>query len=177
MDDPQSQPVVEVDKPQKTARTPRIRIRRAPAVEKVEAATSTPKTKHPGRFYYEAVGRRKEAVARVRLYSGGNGTVTVADHPIAVRFGTSELQELIYSPLRAIGQDGALDVSAHVSGGGSRGQAEAIRLGIARALLKLNPVFRKALKKEGYLKRDPRVKERKKYGLKRARRAPQFSKR
>ncbi len=176
MDDPQSQPLIEGPKPEKKARVARARVRRAPAPENVEALNA-PKTKYTGRFYYEAVGRRKEAIARVRLYSSGSGSVTVGSHPMATRFGTPELQELILSPLRAIGQDQTLDVSARASGGGLKGQAEAIRLGIARALLKLNPIFRKALKKEGYLKRDPRVKERKKYGLKRARRAPQFSKR
>jgi small subunit ribosomal protein S9 len=113
----------------------------------------------------------------VRLYANGRGDMMVSARQMRERFPTVELQEIILSPLRAAGQEGALDVSVHVSGGGVRGQAEAIRLGIARALLKLNPLFRKALKKEGFLRRDARVKERKKYGLKRARRAPQWQKR
>ena len=159
------------------ARPVRVRVPRSSAVESGGAIVLPQKSKVGGKPYYEAVGRRKEAIARVRLFSGGQGLFTVEGRALNLRFPTPELQRTIISPLEAVGQGESLDVSVHVSGGGVRGQSEAIRLGISRALLKLNPIFRKALKKEGYLKRDSRVKERKKYGLKRARRAPQFSKR
>lgn len=126
--------------------------------------------------YIEAVGRRKEAIARVRLFEG-TGKILVGAKPLEERFGAFELRSLVTRPLALVGQENAVDVSIHVSGGGVRGQAEAIRVGLARALSKQNPTFRPALKAEGFLTRDARVKERKKYGLKRARRAPQFSKR
>ncbi len=153
------------------------RSTKAAAGSKAGSALSAVLPKQPLRPYYEAVGRRKSAVARVRLYGSGEGKITVGTKTMAERFPTMELQEIIRAPLKSAGQDGQMDVSIHVNGGGVRGQAEAARLGIGRALLLLNPLLRKPLKKEGFLRRDARVKERKKYGLKRARRAPQWQKR
>jgi small subunit ribosomal protein S9 len=127
--------------------------------------------------YLMAVGRRKEAIARVRLIKNGKGAMTVNGRAADAYFTTYELREIVRSPLKAVGQDDAVDVSAKVEGGGLRGQAEAVRLGTSRTLIQLNPTFRKALKKLGYLSRDARVKERKKFGLRGARRAKQWSKR
>lgn len=126
--------------------------------------------------YLYAVGRRKTAVARIRLYKNGKGEILINDKPIKEYFNAG-LCEIINAPLQAIGQMDKIDVTVKVTGGGIAGQAEAVRHGIARALVDLNLNFRKPLKKAGYLKRDARKKERKKPGLKRARRAPQWSKR
>jgi small subunit ribosomal protein S9 len=124
-----------------------------------------------------ALGRRKTAIARVRVIKNGKGLVTVNAKKAETFFPTFELQSIVTGPLKVTGQETAVDVSAQVEGGGVHAQAEAVRLGISRALIQLNPTFRKTLKKLGYLTRDPRAKERKKFGLKRARRAPQWSKR
>ncbi|OGH60864.1 MAG: 30S ribosomal protein S9 [Candidatus Magasanikbacteria bacterium RIFCSPHIGHO2_01_FULL_50_8] len=123
-----------------------------------------------------AVGRRKEATARVRLVSGETG-VTVNGKPVEKHFPYRIHQALIVEPLKLVGMQDSFAVSAKVEGGGLTGQAEAIRHGIARALVSLNAEFRKSLKAVGFLRRDPRSKERKKPGLRRARRAPQWSKR
>ncbi|MDO8424999.1 MAG: 30S ribosomal protein S9 [bacterium] len=125
----------------------------------------------------QAVGRRKAATARVRLVKNGTGIVTVNGQPVAEYFTTHESRFACAQALEAVGQTDKLDVSVLVRGGGKEGQADALRLGVARALCKLNPTFHRALRKVGFLTRDPRVKERKKPGLKRARRAPQWSKR
>lgn len=127
--------------------------------------------------YLYAVGRRKEAIATVKLYKNGKGHITVNGKLYSEYFSTDELRQIVSSPLRSVGQADKVDIEARVFGGGLRGQAEAIRLGIARALIQLNINFKKNLRKAGFLTRDPRVKERKKYGLKRARRAPQWQKR
>lgn len=127
--------------------------------------------------YIEAVGRRKKAIARVRLFQKGKGEITVNEKTSNDFFPLFSLQEMLKGPFVAIGAEGKFDVSAKVTGGGIAGQAESVRLGIARALVKLDPELRTSLKKLGYLKRDPRVRERKKPGLKAARRAPQWSKR
>lgn len=127
-------------------------------------------------FLY-GIGRRKAAVSRVRLYKNGTGVFVVNNRPADQYFCTFELRDIIIAPLVAVGQAGRLDVSARVAGGGLRGQAEAVRLGVARALLGLNPTYRRSLRKVGLLTRDARIKERKKPGLKRARRAPQWQKR
>jgi len=127
--------------------------------------------------YLMAVGRRKEAIARIRLIKNGKGTMTVNGRTAKEYFKTYELREIVQSPLKIVGQDDAVDISVKVEGGGLRGQAEAVRLGTSRALVQLNPTFRKALKKLGFLSRDARVKERKKFGLRGARRAKQWSKR
>ncbi len=127
--------------------------------------------------YISALGRRKTAIARVRLTKVGKGTITINKGSFEKYFPTFELSNIVKSPLAIVGLETAVDVSAFVQGGGNHAQAEAVRLGIARALIELNPTYRKTLKKLGYLTRDPRAKERKKPGLKRARRAPQWSKR
>jgi small subunit ribosomal protein S9 len=126
-------------------------------------------------FFY-GTGRRKSSVARVRLYAG-SGNITINDRTIDDYFGLETLKLIVRQPLVATGNEGKLDAVVTVSGGGVTGQAGAIRHGIARGLLKFDETTRAALKKAGYLTRDPRMKERKKYGLKAARRAPQFSKR
>jgi small subunit ribosomal protein S9 len=127
--------------------------------------------------YYEGIGRRKSASARVRLFPGGNGNVVINDkdgYEYMSRFGDVDI---LLEPLRLIGQEKNYNVSVHVSGGGVSGQRDAIRLGIARALLKIDPELKPALKAEKFLTRDARVKERKKPGLKRARKAPTYTKR
>ncbi len=125
-------------------------------------------------FY--GTGRRKKSVARVRLFPG-TGNVTINGRDIDEYFGLETLKTIVRQPLDITGQLGKLDVVCKVAGGGVTGQAGAIRHGIARALLIVDENNRAALKKAGFLTRDPRMKERKKYGLKAARRAPQFSKR
>lgn len=124
-----------------------------------------------------AVGRRKTAIARVRLVRGGKGNVLVNNKPFAMYFPTFDMQRIVLEPLKAVGKESSYDVSVHALGGGAHAQAEAVRLGISRALLKEQADFRTTLKKLGFLTRDPRAKERKKPGLRRARRAPQWSKR
>lgn len=127
--------------------------------------------------YYEGIGRRKSASARVRLFPGGTGNVVINDkdgNDYLPRFGDISS---ILDPLRAVGQEKNYNISVHVSGGGISGQRDAIRLGVARALLKIDPDMKPELKDGDYLTRDPRVKERKKPGLKRARKAPTYTKR
>ncbi len=121
-------------------------------------------------------GRRKEAVARVRLVEG-SGTYWLNGRSLDEYFPTRAHRMIVSSPLRLAGKDKDLDVLARIEGGGVSGQAGALRLGIARALIDLDPELRPLLKKEGFLTRDPREKERRKYGLKKARKAPQYSKR
>jgi small subunit ribosomal protein S9 len=127
--------------------------------------------------YLYGTGRRKSSVARVRLYQGGTGKITINDRDIDYYVGLETLKLIVRQPLEATGTVGTCDIVATVTGGGVAGQAGAIRHGLARALLEVNPEYRAVLKKDGLLTRDPRMKERKKYGLKAARRAPQFSKR
>ena len=124
---------------------------------------------------YSAVGRRKKAVARVRLVAG-EGKITINKRDIDHYFGLETLKMTVRQPLVLTNQS-AFDVQVNVNGGGLSGPAGAIRHGISRALCKVDPDLRATLKKAGFLTRDPRMKERKKYGLKAARRAPQFSKR
>ena len=126
--------------------------------------------------YFYGTGRRKDSVARVRVYQG-TGKVTINDRDIDNHFGLETLKLIVRSPLVLLGLEGKYDVVVRVSGGGVSGQAGAIRHGLSRALLQQSDENRTALKKAGFLTRDPRMKERKKYGLKAARRAPQFSKR
>ena len=126
--------------------------------------------------YFYGTGRRKDSVARVRVYTG-TGKITINDRDIDSYFGLETLKLIVRSPLVLLGLEGKYDVVVRVSGGGVSGQAGAIRHGLSRALLQFNPELRSTLKKAGFLTRDPRMKERKKYGLKAARRAPQFSKR
>lgn len=126
--------------------------------------------------YFEAVGRRKSAVARVRLIKK-KGAVLVNGKELSDFFHTLELKEKAISPLKKARMEKDFSASVKVCGGGVTGQAEAIRLGVARALLKFDSSLRSVLKLEGFLKRDPRAKERRKFGLKKARKAPQWSKR
>lgn len=126
--------------------------------------------------YFYGTGRRKHSVARVRLYPG-TGAVTINDRSIDDYFGLETLKLIVRQPLTLTETLGKFDVVCRVGGGGVTGQAGAIRHGVARALLKYDETLRSELKKAGLLTRDPRMKERKKYGLKAARRAPQFSKR
>ncbi len=121
-------------------------------------------------------GRRKKSIARVRLYEG-NGNITVNGKKLDEYFGTEILKVIVNQPFTVTNTVGKYDVDCKVAGGGFTGQAGAIRHGIARALNEANTEFRPALKTNGFLTRDPRMKERKKYGLKKARKAPQFSKR
>ena len=125
---------------------------------------------------FNAVGRRKSAVARVRLVPG-EGKVLINKRDIDDYFGLETLKMTVRQPMNLVNVGGSFDVLVNVRGGGLTGQAGAIRHGISRALCKVNPELRDALKKAGFLTRDPRMKERKKYGLKAARRAPQFGKR
>ena len=125
---------------------------------------------------YYGTGRRKKSIARVYL-TAGTGKITVNKIDIEDYFGLETLKVVVRQPLVAVGSLDKFDVNVSVHGGGFTGQAGAIRHGIARALLKADGEFRPTLKKAGFLTRDPRMKERKKYGLKAARRAPQFSKR
>lgn len=125
---------------------------------------------------YYGTGRRKTSVARVRLVPG-EGNIVINGRPLDQYFGLKTLELIIKQPLNLTGTTGKYDVLAKVEGGGTTGQAGAIRHGIARALLKVDLEYRPALKKAGFLTRDPREKERRKYGLKKARKASQFSKR
>ena len=125
---------------------------------------------------YLGTGRRKKSVARVRLLPG-SGNITINGKDIDQYFGLETLKLIINQPFEVTGTMGKFDIVANVNGGGMSGQAGAIRHGVARALLLADETFRAPLKKAGFLMRDPRMKERKKYGLKAARRAPQFSKR
>ena len=126
--------------------------------------------------YYYGTGRRKNSIARVRLIEG-TGKITINGRDIDEFFGLETLKVIVRQPLNVTNTTAKYDVIATVKGGGCTGQAGAIRHGIARALNEANSEFRPALKSNGFLTRDPRMKERKKYGLKKARKAPQFSKR
>ena len=129
------------------------------------------------RKYYYGTGRRKSSVARVRVYENGTGSVIINGRDINDYFGLETLKLVVNQPLVSTDLVGKVDIVVTVAGGGVSGQAGAIRHGLSRALLLLNPETRATLKAAGFLTRDPRMKERKKYGLKAARRAPQFSKR
>ena len=141
-----------------------------------EEATDTAE-ESPKKAYLYAVGKRKEAIATVKVFKNGKGEIKVNGKEYDQYFRTISLKETVTSPLQSVGQADKVNVEARVSGGGLVSQSEAVRLGISRALVELNINFKKNLRKAGFLTRDPRVKERKKYGLKRARRAPQWKKR
>lgn len=136
---------------------------------------ATKKTKK--KVQYWGTGRRKKAIARVRLIPGGNGTITINKRDIDNYFGLDTLKLIVRQPLELVEATGKFDVCVNVCGGGFTGQAGAIRHGIARALVLADEAYKADLKKAGFLTRDSRTKERKKYGLKKARKAPQFSKR
>lgn len=129
-----------------------------------------------GQYYY-GTGRRKSATARVRLYKGKGSRIVINSQKADYYLNPAHLAEKVMEPLKAVGMAKNFDISAKVSGGGMAAQADAVRHGAARALVTFDVNFKTTLKKAGFLTRDARVKERKKYGLKRARRAPQFSKR
>jgi len=128
------------------------------------------------KVHFYGTGRRKNAVARVYL-TPGEGKTMINKKDISIYFGRKVLEAKVLQPLELTGTNGRFDIMAHVHGGGFNGQAGALRLGVARALLQADPNLRITLKQAGFLTRDPRMKERRKYGLKKARRAPQFSKR
>ena len=127
--------------------------------------------------YLYGTGRRKSSVARVHLFPNGTGSITINGRDIDEYFGLDTLKLIVRQPLVTTDLLGKVDIVVSVAGGGVSGQAGAIRHGISRALVTLNPEYRAPLKAAGFMTRDPRMKERKKYGLKAARRAPQFSKR
>ena len=127
--------------------------------------------------YYEGVGRRKESSARVRLHPGGNGSVLINDKNGPEYLNRTGDMEAAIAPLRLVGMENVYNVTVHVAGGGVTGQTSAIQLGVARALLKVDPELRSQLRRGGFLTRDARVKERKKPGLERARKAPTYTKR
>ncbi len=128
--------------------------------------------------YYYGMGRRKTAVARVRLYPNGDGSVTINGKSAQAYFGDRpSVMATMNAPLRLLDLNDAYTITIRVIGGGVSGQAGAIRHAMSRALLRVNPDWKPQLRKAGFLTRDPRVKERKKYGLKRARKAPQYTKR
>ena len=129
------------------------------------------------RPYMYGTGRRKSSVARVHLFPGGSGKITINGRDIDDYFGLDTLKLIVRQPLVTVNMTDKVDIECTVSGGGVSGQAGAVRHGIARALLLVDDAYRAPLKAAGFLTRDPRMKERKKYGLKAARRAPQFSKR
>ncbi len=129
------------------------------------------------KIYYLGTGRRKESVARVRITPTGTGKIVVNDKTLDEYFSNEVLKLIVNQPLELTEMKGKIDVFVNVCGGGLSGQAGAIRHGISRALIKLNEGLKADLKKAGFLTRDPRAKERKKYGLKKARKAPQFTKR
>jgi small subunit ribosomal protein S9 len=128
-------------------------------------------------MYYEGLGRRKTSTARVRLHPEGTGQIVVNGKPYREYFGRESDWMSVMQPLEATQTEGRFDVTVLVQGGGITGQADAIQMGMARALLEVNPDFRPTLRKGGMLTRDARMKERKKPGLKRARKAPQYTKR
>lgn len=136
--------------------------------------TKTKNTSKAGK-YFEAVGRRKTAIARVRLFKG-SGEVTVNEDTAKDYFKTEKLRQTVHAPFKKL-DEARFDASLKIVGGGVKAQAEAARHGISRALIKANPEYKKQLRTFGFLTRDPRMVERKKYGLKKARRAPQWAKR
>ena len=131
----------------------------------------------PKKPYLYGTGRRKHSVACVRLFANGTGKITINDRDIDDYFGLETLKLIVRQPFSVTDTLGKFDIECKVIGGGVTGQAGAIRHGLSRAMLLVNDEYRAILKKAGFLTRDPRMKERKKYGLKAARRAPQFSKR
>jgi small subunit ribosomal protein S9 len=127
--------------------------------------------------YYEGIGRRKQSTARVRLFPGGTGKFVINEKDANEYISRAGDLEIVLQPLSVLGQERAYDISVHVNGGGITGQRDAIRLGMARALLKLDPDVKPTLRQHDLVTRDARVKERKKPGLKRARKAPTYTKR
>lgn len=127
--------------------------------------------------YIEAVGRRKTAIARVRIFESSKNTFSVNEKELATYFPTTTLQNIVKGPFDKVNAGSKFKVEAYLKGGGINAQAEALRHGISRAMVKFNGELRKEVKQLGFLKRDPRAKERRKFGLKKARKSPQWSKR
>ncbi len=170
------------EKKKTTKKTASVKKVKKTPVKKATKKKAPKKTEKVTKKYYEAVGRRKRAVARVRLFTcqpfeDKKGKVKVNDKAYTEFFPTFELQQTAINPLIKMKSLNRFEVTAKVKGGGIKGQAEAISHGLARTLVKFNPDFSKKLKRGGFLTRDPREKERKKPGLKKARRAPQWRKR
>ena len=164
-------------KPAKPARVLKTKaVKPAAPEEKPAQPEQKPAEAGNGR-YWEAVGRRKTAVARVRLYTRGEKGIWVNNKPFHEYFQYGGFLDVVEDPIKKMKSGDRFRVSAKLSGGGIHAQAEALRHGISRALVKFNPDFRKRLKRAGFLTRDPRMKERKKFGLKGARKAPQWAKR
>ena len=174
---PERKPATSRVKKPKKAPAPKKRVVKKVA-PKPEAQKVVPiqTASEPRRTYLFAVGKRKTAIARVRYYHKGSGSVLVNKKPLELYFPSPNLQTMIRQPLTLTGNTPG-ELSIKVNGGGYRSQADSVRHGIARVLLLVDPTYRKVLKPAGLLTRDARVKERKKYGLKRARRAPQWQKR
>ncbi|MDP3052587.1 MAG: 30S ribosomal protein S9 [bacterium] len=152
------------------------KITKVAKVKKVEKVSKPSPVKVKTDRYFEAVGRRKTAIARVRLYNRAGG-VLVNEKDYLKYFPTARLQQMAFSPLEKTKLNGKADVTVRVSGGGMSSQAEAVRHGLSRALVLFDANLKALIKGLGYLKRDPRMVERKKFGLKKARRAPQWAKR
>lgn len=167
--------IVRAKSPVKRAARPAAKPAHVKAAATITRSVAKPRAMSGG--FVAAVGRRKEAVARVRLQKQGTGVITVNGRPLEQYFPTMDFRLPVLQPLQLAGLEKEFDVSVKVVGGGKVGQSEAIRLGIARALVEYDENYRKQMRPAGFLTRDARVKERKKYGLKKARRAPQFSKR
>ena len=146
------------------------------SIKEKKAAAKAELPPKTGKKYFQGVGRRKTSIATVRIYSG-KGDISVNERGFENYFPTKLLRETAKSPLQLMSLDKSSDVTIKVSGGGSTGQSEAVRHALARALVEMNPDYRKQLKVAGFLARDPREKERKKPGLRKARRAPQWAKR
>ena len=127
--------------------------------------------------YFEGIGRRKTAVARVRIFPKTKGGIEINNKKTSEYFPTKEIEQVVTSPLGLMNLEDKFKITVQVRGGGLSSQAEAVRHGLSRALIEFNPEFRKRLKKIGFLTRDPRMRERKKFGKKRARKSPQWSKR
>ncbi len=168
-----------LEKAPKTAKAKKVEeTENTVKAEKVEVSTKKAKTAKKGNpNLYIATGRRKNAVARVRLIAGGTGKITVNGHDMEDYFMLDTLKLIVRQPLKLTDTNDKYDVKVNVFGGGYTGQTGAIRHGISRALVKESETYKAELKKAGFLSRDSRMKERKKYGLKKARKAPQFSKR
>lgn len=153
------------------------KLKTVPARIKTEEKKPLKKEKRETTQYCQAVGRRKTAVARIRLFTRGGKEFLINEKPLQRYFPTFELQQIATGALEKMKCFDRFGILVRVKGGGIHAQAEAVRHGIARALVEFNPDFRKRLRRVGYLTRDPRQRERKKFGLKRARRAPQWQKR
>jgi small subunit ribosomal protein S9 len=162
-------------KKKKTTKKKVVKKRKSKRIKK----TKKVKKKAPSKKerYFRAIGRRKTATARVRLFPKGKGEILINDKALDVYFPNSFLQGVVRAPLEIAKSLNKFKITAIVKGGGKNAQAEALRHGIARALVDFNAKLKKELKKAGFLKRDPRMRERKKFGLKRARRGPQWAKR